>query len=47
MLEISIKLDDLDYANIITVAFPAIKKKAETETAMWATPVHENSRHKN
>lgn len=39
MVEIKIKLDDLDYANIIKVAFPIIKKKAETETAMWATVV--------
>ena len=39
MVEIKIKLDDLDYTNIIKVAFPIIKKKAETETAMWATVV--------
>lgn len=34
MVEIKIKLDNLDYANIIKAAFPIIKKKAETETAM-------------
>ncbi len=36
MVEIKIKIDDPDYANLIRVAFPVIKKKAETETAMWA-----------
>ncbi len=39
VVEIKIKLDDLDYVNIIKVAFPIIKKKAETETAMWASVV--------
>ncbi|MCD7884169.1 MAG: hypothetical protein LUI87_10785 [Lachnospiraceae bacterium] len=39
VVEIKIKMDDIDYANIIKVAFPVVKKKAETETAMWATVV--------
>lgn len=39
MVEIRVKLDDLDYANLIKVAFPIIKKKAQDETAMWATVV--------
>lgn len=39
MVEIKINLDDLDYVNIIKVAFPIIKKKAKTETAIWATVV--------
>lgn len=39
MFEINIKVDDLDYANIIKVAFPVIKAKAQNETAMWAMVV--------
>lgn len=39
MVEIKAKFDDLDYANIIKVAFPIIKKKAENETAAWAMVV--------
>lgn len=36
MVEIKIKLDNLDYASIVKVAFPIIRKKAENETAAWA-----------
>ncbi|MCD7824108.1 MAG: hypothetical protein LUG86_08880 [Oscillospiraceae bacterium] len=36
MVEIKAKIDDIDYANIIKVAFPIIKSKAEKETAAWA-----------
>lgn len=39
MVEIRIKMDDPDYTNLIKVAFPIIKKKAQGETAMWATVV--------
>lgn len=39
MVEVRIKLDDPDYTNLIKAAFPIIKKKAQGETAMWATVV--------
>ncbi len=39
MVEIKIKLDDLDYIKIIKNAFPIIKKKAENEKSALATIV--------
>ncbi len=37
MAEIRIKIDKISYANIIKLAFPYIKKRAEGETALWAS----------
>ncbi|MCD8111047.1 MAG: hypothetical protein LUE14_13345 [Clostridiales bacterium] len=41
MIEIKLKVDQIDYADAIGIAFPILKRRAQDSDAIWARVVRE------